>query len=67
MKNRLDAVTAISAVGVAAYVAVAIGYVARYDLGFSSYQICGTALIAAVLIAALIAIEFSGKTLGRAK
>ncbi len=64
MENKLDAVTAVSAVGVAAYVAVAIGYVARYDLDFSPHQICGTALIAAVLVAALIAIEFFRQNTG---
>lgn len=67
MKNKLDAVTAVCAVGVAAYVAVAIGYVASYDLGFSPYQIRVTALITAVFIAALFAFEFFGKKLGRAK
>ncbi len=67
MKSKLDAITTVSAVGLAAYVAVGIGYVARYSLGFSPYQICGTALIAAVLMAALIALEFFGEKIGKAE
>jgi hypothetical protein len=67
MKNKLDAVTAVSAVGVAAYAAIAIGYVAQYDLGLSLEEIRGTALFTAVLMAALTAIEFFGRKLRKAK
>lgn len=35
MESKLDLLTILSAIGVAAYAAVAIVYVARYDLGFS--------------------------------
>ena len=67
MESKLDIVTIVSAVCVAAYAAVAIRYVARYDLGFSLQQIRGAALVIAVVIAALIAIDFFGKKLGKAK
>lgn len=67
MESKFDIVTTASAVGVAAYVAITIGYVARYDLGFSLQEIRGTAVVIAVIIAALIAIDFFGKKLGKAK
>jgi hypothetical protein len=67
MKHELDVVTKISAGFVAAYVAIAINYVARYDFGFSAQQIRGAALVLAVIIAALIGIDFFGKKLGKAK
>jgi hypothetical protein len=67
MESKFDIVTTASAVCVAAYVAIAIGYVARYDLGFSPQEIRGTAVVIAVIIAALIAIDFFGKKLGKAK
>ena len=67
MESKFDIVTTASAVGVAAYVAIAAGYVARYDLGFSPQEIRGTAVGIAVIVAALIAIGFFGKKLGKAK
>ena len=35
MESRFDIVTIATAVGVAAYAAIALGYVGRYELGFS--------------------------------
>ncbi len=67
MKSKFDVVTIISSVCVAGYASVGIGYVARYDLGFSLYQIRTTALLIAFGIATLIAIDFFGKKLGKAK
>lgn len=67
MENKLNPVTAVSAVVVAAYAAIAMRWVAQYGLGFSLEQIRGTALFTAVVIAAFIAIEFFGKRLRRAK
>ena len=67
MASEFDIVTVASAVCVAAYVAIAIGYVARNNLGFSPQGICGTAVAIAAIIAALIAIDFFGKKLGKAK
>jgi hypothetical protein len=65
MESKFDIVTTASAVCVAAYAAIAIGYVARYDLEFSPQEIRGTAVAIAVTIAALIAIDFFQK-LGKA-
>jgi hypothetical protein len=67
MESKFDVVTTASAVGVAAYVAITMGYVADYDLGFSPHEIRGTALAIAGIMAALIAIDFFGKKLGKAK
>jgi hypothetical protein len=61
MESRFDIVTTASAVCVAAYAAIAIGYVACYDLGFSPQEIRGTAVAIAVIVAALIIIDFFGK------
>jgi uncharacterized protein YqgC (DUF456 family) len=66
MESKFDMVTTASAVGVAAYVAITIGCVA-HDLGFSLPEIRGTAVVVAVVTAALIAIDFFGKKLGKAK
>jgi len=51
----------------AGYVAIAIGYVARYDLGFTVQAISTAAVLIAVVIAALIAIGFFGKKLRKVK
>ena len=67
MESKFDTVITASAVGVAAYMAAAIGYVARYDLGFSTEEIRATAVAIAVVIAALIALDFFGKNHGKAK
>ena len=67
MESKFDIVTAASAVGVAAYVAIAIGYVASCDLGFSAQEIRDTAVGIAVTMAALVAIDFCGKKLRKAK
>ena len=67
MTSKSDLVTTISAAFVAAYAAVAIGYVARYDLGFSLQEIRDAALVIAVVIATVVAIDFFGKKLRKAK
>jgi hypothetical protein len=61
MKNKLDAITAVSAVGVAVYAAIAMGYVAQYGFGFSLEEIRGAAMLTAVVLTTAIAIEFFGK------
>jgi hypothetical protein len=66
-KGKLDMLTIFSAIGVAAYAAVAIRYVARYDLGFSFEEIRGAAMVSAVVIVAPIAIDFFGGRLGKSK
>jgi hypothetical protein len=58
MKNKFDFVTLMTALCVA-------GYVANVDLGFSGEQIRNTAVITAVVMAMLMAIDFLGKRLGK--
>ena len=67
MESRPDIVTITSAVGVAAYVAIAAGHVAHYNLGFSLQGVRSGAVVIAVVIAALLVIDFFGKKLGKAK
>ena len=66
MKNRIDFVTLVTATCVAGYVAVMLDHVANVDLGFSSEQIRNTAVITAIVMAMLMAIDFLGKRLGKA-
>jgi hypothetical protein len=65
MESKLDVLTAISAVCVAAYAAAAIGYLARLE--FSLQEIRGAALLIAVAIATFVAIDFFGKKLRNVK
>jgi hypothetical protein len=60
MENRFDIVTIASAVCVAGYAAMALGYVALYDLGFSRHEVRCGAMIVAMLMAAMIAIDLRG-------
>jgi hypothetical protein len=65
MKNRIDFVTIATAVCVAGYVAIMLDHVANVDLGFSREQIRNTAVITAIVMAMLMAIDFLGKKLGK--
>jgi hypothetical protein len=67
MEGRVDVLTIIIAVGAAGFVAVTLGCVAHYDFGFSREQIRSDAVLAAILIAAMVAIDFFGKKLGKPK
>jgi drug/metabolite transporter (DMT)-like permease len=67
MERRLEMVTIANAICVAACVAIALGYVALYDLGFSREAVRSGAVIAAILIAAMVAVDFFGKKLRKAK
>jgi hypothetical protein len=67
MDTRFDLVTIISATCVAAYVALALGYLAICDLGLSRDLVRSAAMIAAILIAATLAIDYFGKKLGNTK
>jgi hypothetical protein len=62
MESRFDIVTIASAVGVAAYLAIAMGYLAHNLLGFSLQEIRGAAVLIAVAIGSLIAVDFFGTT-----
>ena len=48
MTKDIDVLTVSTALGVASYVAIMIGYVARDDLGFSTGQIRSAAMIGAI-------------------
>jgi hypothetical protein len=67
MERKFDIVTTACAGCVAGYVAVIVGYLARFYLGFSPQEIRGAAVVIAVVLAALIAIDFFGKKLRKAK
>ncbi len=67
MQSRWDALATVRAVCVAAYVAIAIRYVAHYDLGFSLSEIRGAAVAIAIVIAALTGIDFFGKKLRKTR
>jgi hypothetical protein len=67
MENRFDITTIASAVCVAGYVAILLGHVALFDVGFSLEQVRSGAMIAAVLIAALVAVDFFGSKHRKAK
>ena len=58
LENRIDFETIIVAVCVAGYAALMLGYVAHDDLGFSSAHIRSVAMIAAVLMAIAVAMDF---------
>ena len=64
MQSRFDIVTIGCAVFVAGYAAVALRYVALYDLGFSGQQVRCGAMIVAVLMAAMVAIDLLGSKPG---
>jgi drug/metabolite transporter (DMT)-like permease len=66
MKIKFDLATAISAVCVAAYAAIALACTAYY-FGLSPQEIRSVAGSIAVIVAVLIAIDFFGKKLGKAK
>jgi amino acid transporter len=67
MESKFDSIVTITnAVFLAAYVAIPLGYVALYDLGLSSEKVRGAAMIAAILIAATVAVDFFDKKLRKA-
>jgi hypothetical protein len=59
--------TVLTAVGVAAYAAIMLSYVARVDLGLSGQQIRLLSIVAATCIALGIAVDFLGKRLSKAE
>jgi hypothetical protein len=67
MESRFDLVAIANSVCVAGYAAIMLGYVAHYNFGYSRLEIRGGALISAILLAALIAIDFLGKNGGKAE
>jgi hypothetical protein len=61
MENKFDFATIASAVFVAGYVAIMLGCVALYDFGLSRKVVSSRAMIAAIPIAALVAVDFFKK------
>jgi hypothetical protein len=59
MQKGIDPLTVLTAIGVAAYAAIMLAYVARVDLGLS--------IVAATCIALGIAVDFLGKRLSKAE
>ncbi len=67
MSKQMDLLTVVSASGVAGYVAIMLAYVARIDLGLSNEQIRFLAIVAALLIATGMALDFLGRRLSKAE
>jgi hypothetical protein len=67
MENRIKLVMISIAIAMAGHVAIGLGYVTLYYMGLSREVVFSGATIAAILIAALLAIEFYGRKLGKAK
>jgi hypothetical protein len=65
MKSRFDIVTMVSAVCVAGYVAIALRHVALYDLGLSGHEVRSGAVIVAIAMAAMVAVDFVGGRPGK--
>jgi hypothetical protein len=65
MKNAIDPLTILTAIGVAGYTAIMLAYVARDDLGLSNQQIRLVSIVAATFIALGIAVDFLGKRLSK--
>ena len=65
METELDPLTALTAAGVAGYVAIVVDCVARGDLGLSDGQIRSSALVAAALIAIGLAVNLLAKRPGK--
>ncbi len=66
MEDRFGIVTIANAVCVAGYVAIALRYVAFYDFGLSGEEIRRGATIVAIVIAALVVLDF-GRNPGKAR
>jgi hypothetical protein len=68
MQATIDRVlVAIMSGALAVMAAVTVGYVAHYDLGFSREEIRSPALVGAIVIGALLAVEHFGKKLRKSK
>jgi hypothetical protein len=68
MEKTIERVLSLMMPGVAAIaVALTLGYIAHYDFGLSRVEIRTPALVGAGIIAVLVAVEFFGKKLRRAK
>jgi hypothetical protein len=58
MDDRTDLVTIATAVSLAGYAAIALWYVALFDIGFTREGVRIAATVAAILLGAVVAIDF---------
>jgi hypothetical protein len=65
MDDRTDLVTIATAVSLAGYAAIALWYVALFDIGFTREGVRIGATVAAILLGAVVAIDFLLRKLGR--
>jgi hypothetical protein len=68
MQATIDRVlVVVMSVGAAVMAAVTVGYVAHYDFGLSRQEIRTSALVGAIVIVALLAVEHFGEKLRKPK
>jgi hypothetical protein len=68
METTVDrVVTYLVVAGTATTAALSLAYIAHYNFGFSREEIRIPAVVAAVVIAVLVAVEFFGKELRKPK
>jgi hypothetical protein len=66
--NNFDRIaTALMSAAGAAVAAVAVGYIAHYDLGLTRLEVRTHSLVIAGLIALLVAVDYYGKKLRKPK
>jgi hypothetical protein len=66
-KSLIVVASVANAVCLAACIATALGYFAIYDLGLSAECVRGGAVITAVVLVSVMALDFFGKKLRKAK
>ena len=67
MYDRTDLVTIVTAVWLAGYAAMALWYVALFDIGLTREGVRIGATVAAILLGAVVAIDFLVSRLGKRK
>jgi hypothetical protein len=67
MDDRTDLVTIATAVSLAGYAAIALWYVALFDIGFTREGVRIGATVAAILLGAVVAIDFLVRKPGKRK
>ena len=67
MYDRTDLVTIATAVSLAGYAAMALWYVALFDIGLTREGVRTAAMVAAILLGAVVAIDFLVSKLDKRK
>ena len=67
MFDRTDLVTIATAVSLAGYAAMALWYVALFDIGLTREGVRSGATVAAILLGAVVAIDFLVRKLAKRK